>query len=127
MSDLKPKGIIVEIAGKEHELLFTINAIETIQEKCNAALVDTIRSVARVADGKLKKPYLLDLCTVIAVLCQKEGTNYTAADFDGAIKPTEYPKIALKILEAYGISLPEPDEEDEDTKEDEDPNQETGL
>ncbi len=126
MSDLKPKGIIVEIAGKEHELLFTINAIETIQEKCNAALVDTIGSVARVADGDLKKPYLLDLCTVIAALCQKEGTNYTATDFDGAIKPIEYPEIALKILEAYGISLPEPDEEDEEPKEGEDPNQKTG-
>ena len=126
MSDLRPAGIKVKIGGKEHEMLFTIRAIETIQEKCNAALIDAIKSVVNVADGSTDIQDLSNFCTIIAALCQKEGTEYTAKDFDGTLKPMEYQMVAWKILQAYGFSVPDPDEEDGDLDEDDDPNQKTG-
>lgn len=81
---------------------------------------------SRVADGGTDIQDLKVFCTVIAALCQKEGTKYCAKDIDGVLKPVEFSLVAWKILEAYGISMPEPDEEEED-EDDENPNQETGL
>ena len=126
MSDLKPSGIKVDIGRSECEFLFTIEAIEAIQENCNAPLMDVIGNISRVADGGTDTQDLKVFCTVIAALCQKEGTKYSAKDIDGVLKPAEFPVVAWKILEAYGISMPEPDEEEED-EDDENPNQETGL
>ena len=126
MSDLKPSGIKVDIGGIEHEFLFTIETIEAIQENCNAPLMDVIGDISRVADGGTDTQDLKTFCTVIAALCQKEGTKYCAKDIDGVLKPVEFSLVAWKILEAYGISMPEPDEEEED-EDDENPNQETGL
>ena len=40
MSDLRPTGAPVVIGGQEYNILFTIGAIETIQENCNKALVE---------------------------------------------------------------------------------------
>ncbi len=126
MSDLKPCGIKVDIGGIEHEFLFTIEVIEAIQENCNAPLMELIGNISRVADGGTDIQDLKVFCTVIAALCQKEGTKYCAKDIDGVLKPVEFSLVAWKILEAYGISMPEPDEEEED-EDDENPNQETGL
>lgn len=129
MSDLKPSGIKVDIGGVEHEFLFTIEAIEAIQENCNAPLMDVIGDISRVADGGTDTQDLKAFCTVIAALCQKEGTKCTAKDIDGVLKPVQFPVVAWKILEAYGFSMPDPDSEDEDSEEDEEEvtNQKTGL
>ena len=40
MSDLRPTGAPVTIGGQEYNILFTIGAIEAIQETCNKALVN---------------------------------------------------------------------------------------
>ena len=42
MSDLRPTGAPVVIGGQEYNILFTIGAIEAIQESCNKALVETM-------------------------------------------------------------------------------------
>ena len=52
MSDLRPIGAPVVIGGQEYNILFTIGAIEAIQETCNKALVETMPAIARVADFK---------------------------------------------------------------------------
>lgn len=128
MGDLRPKGVIAMIAGKKVELLFTIGAIEEIQENCNAPLIDVVEKMAKVADGNTEIENIRALYTVIAAFSNKEGTGCEVKDIDGAIKPSEFSRLALKVIEAYGISMPEqPDEEDDDeSEEDEDPNQKTG-
>ena len=52
MSDLRPTGAPVVMGGQEYNILFTIGAIEAIQETCNKALVETMPAIARVADFK---------------------------------------------------------------------------
>ena len=130
MSDLRPIGAPVVIGGQEYNILFTIGAIEAIQETCNKALVETKPAIARVADFKTDSEDVKTFYNVIAAfLTVDTGKEVKAEDIDGIIKPAEMKKIAITLLEAYGFSMPDPDSDGEDTEdeEEENPNQETGL
>ena len=130
MSDLRPIGAPVVIGGQEYNILFTIGAIEAIQETCHKALVETMPAIARVADFKTDSEDVKTFYNVIAAfLTVDTGKEVKAEDIDGIIKPAEMKKIAITLLEAYGFSMPDPDSDGEDTEdeEEENPNQETGL
>lgn len=130
MSDLRPTGAPVVIGGREYNILFTIGAIEAIQETCNKALVETMAAIARVADFKTDSEDVKTFYNVIAAfLTVNTGKEVKIEDIDGIIKPAEMKKIAITLLEAYGFSMPDPDSDDEDSEdeEEENPNQETGL
>lgn len=126
MSDLRPTGTAVEIGGQEHRLLFTISVIDEIQDKCNMPLVDAIRHVIDVASGSTDKEHLTVFYKVLAALLNREKDKMQEAEeIDGLIRPLAFAGIANKILEAFGISMPDPDEEDEEPEES-DPNRKTG-
>lgn len=130
MSDLRPTGTPVVIGGQEYNILFTIGAIETIQETCNKALVKTMPAIANVANYRTDADDLRTFYNVVAAfLTVDSGKKVTADDIDGIMKPTEMQKIAITLMEAYGFSMPDPDSDDEDSEdeEEENPNQETGL
>ena len=130
MSDLRPTGAPVVIGGQEYNILFTIGVIETIQETCNKALVETMPAIANVANYRTNADDLRTFYNVVAAfLTVDNGKKVTADDIDGIMKPTEMPKIAITLMEAYGFSMPDPDSDDEDPEdeEEENPNQETGL
>ena len=130
MSDLRPTGAPVVIGGQEYNILFTIGAIEAIQETCNKAFVETMPAIARVADFKTDSEDVKTFYNVIAAfLTVDTGKEVKAEDIDGIIKPAEMKKIAITLLEAYGFSMPDPDSDGEDTEDEEkeNPNQETGL
>ena len=130
MSDLRPTGAPVVIGGQEYNILFTIGAIETIQETCNKALVETMPAIVNVANYRTDADDLRTFYNVVAAfLTVDSGKKVTADDIDGIMKPTEMQKIAITLMEAYGFSMPDPDSDDEDSEdeEEENPNQETGL
>lgn len=130
MSDLRPTGAPVVIGGQEYNILFTIGAIETIQETCNKALVETMPAIANVANYRTDADDLRTFYNVVAAfLTVDSGKKVTADDIDGIMKPTEMQKIAITLMEAYGFSMPDPDSDDEESEdeEEENPNQETGL
>ena len=130
MSDLRPPGASVVIGGQEYNILFTIGAIEAIQETCNKALVETMPAIANVANYRTDADDLRTFYNVVAAfLTVDSGKKVTADDIDGIMKPTEMQKIAITLMEAYGFSMPDPDSDDEDSEdeEEENPNQETGL
>ena len=130
MSDLRPTGASVVIGGQEYNILFTIGAIEAIQETCNKALVETMPAIANVANYRTDADDLRTFYNVVAAfLTVDSGKKVTADDIDGIMKPTEMQKIAITLMEAYGFSMPDPDSDDEDSEdeEEENPNQETGL
>ena len=130
MSDLRPTGAPVVIGGQEYNILFTIGAIETIQETCNKALVETMPAIANVANYRTDADDLRTFYNMVAAfLTVDSGKKVTADDIDGIMKPTEMQKIAITLMEAYGFSMPDPDSDDEDSEdeEEENPNQETGL
>ena len=130
MSDLRPTGAPVVIGGQEYNILFTIGAIETIQENCNKALVETMPAISNIANYRTDADDLRTFYNVVAAfLTVNSGKKVTADDIDGIMKPTEMQKIAITLMEAYGFSMPDPDSDDEDSEdeEEENPNQETGL
>ena len=130
MSDLRPTGAPVIIGGQEYNILFTIGAIEAIQETCNKALVETMPAIVNVANYGTSSEDINTFYNVIAAfLTVDSGKKVTVEEIDGIMKPAEMQKIAITLMEAYGFSMPDPDSEDEDLedKEEEDPNQETGL
>ncbi len=127
MSDLRPKGTPVTICGQEYNFLFTIGIIETIQEECNMALVEIMPKIAGIANYSTTPEELKCFNTVAAAFISADaGEKISPEDMDGVIKPAEMQKIAVKILQAYGFAMPDPDEEDDDEEEKEDPNQKTG-
>ena len=128
MSDLRPVGTTTVIGGQEFKFLFTIGTIEKIQEQCNMPLNDVVKNIiARVADGHTEIEGLKKFHDVVAIMISEDsGKKITAKNLDGVMNPKQMMEVAWNLLEASGISMPEPPEE-EDDPEDEDPNQETGL
>lgn len=129
MSDLRPRGVKCEIGGQERNLLFTINAIDSIQEKCNAPLFDAIKYVAMAASGKMDHDTLVQYRAIVTVLLNDENDGaLTEKEVGKMITIENYRSVADRVLNAFGISMPDPDEGDdmEDDEEDEHPNVETG-
>lgn len=129
MSDLRPNGVEIEIGGQKRKLLFTINAIDEIQEKCNMPLYDAVKNVARAADGKTDHDTLQNFRSVITILLNDgEEEALTEKAVGEMIDIGNYSRVAWLVLEAYGISMPDPDEADdeEEDEEDEAPNAGTG-
>ena len=118
MSDLNPRGISAMIDGGERKLLFSINAIDEIQDRLNLPFLDAVEHIAHVADRFTDKEDLQVFKVMLSVL-----TGMDEKQIGDTVEYRELSKIAWKLLEAYGISMPEPseDEEDEDDDEDEDP------
>lgn len=120
MSDLNPRGISAMIDGGEHKLLFSINAIDEIQDRLDMPFLDAIEHIAHIADWSTDKEDLKALKTVLSVLISTPEKQITDSQIGDMIEFRELQGIAWKILEAYGISMPEPAENEED-EDDEDP------
>lgn len=130
MSDLRPKGVKVEIFGQEREVLFTLDVIDEVQEKCNMPLYDVILKVAAAADGITDRETMDTYKKVVSVIlsCDGPAQEYTEEEIGKATDYQSYRKTAAGILRAYGISMPDPDEEDdfEEDGEDNDTKAKTG-
>lgn len=125
MSDLRPRGIEIELGGQKHRLLLTLNAIDQIQEKCNLPLYEAIKYAAQAADGKMDHDTIQNFRAIVAVLLNDEDDgNLTENEVGKLLDIDNFRPVAWKVLEAYGLSMPETDEDADD--EDEDPNVETG-
>lgn len=121
MSDLNPKGTVVVINGQEYHLLLTINKIDEIQARCNMPLHDVIGVVAEAAGENTDTEVMKTFSTVLSVLFSTSEHEVTEEDIRERVEFREYGSTAWAILAAYGISMPESDEEDE-----EHPNRKTG-
>ena len=132
MSDLRPRGVEIELGGKKRNLLLTVNVIDDIQESCNMPLIDAVMVVAGAADGKTDRDTLVILRKVMAAFLNREDTEeITEEEIGDLIHIGNYRQAAAAVLQAYGISVPEPDEdedesENEDGENDVDPNAGTG-
>lgn len=124
MSDLRPRGIPIEINGVERKILFTLNAIDMIQEKYKKTLSEVLDMML---EGNLSDHVLRD---VLLILLEDEREREKYKDPDINIEQltvkelgwflsidNQYDVMKL-IFRAYGISIPEPEEDD--------PNQESG-
>lgn len=129
MSDLRPQGVEVEIGGQKRSFLFTINVIDEIQEKCNLPLIDVMKRIVDFIDKNAEDHEAITVFkNVVAALLNGDGSEekLEVDEVGRLIHLGNYKMVAWKVLEAYGVSIPDPDDRDEEDDEDEDPNLETG-
>lgn len=126
MSDLRPHGVKCEIGGQERTLLFTINVIDKIQSRCNLALYDAMEYMANAAGGTMDHETLSNYKKIVFSLIENQVDDGTSEDAVGdMIDLGNYKKVARSVLDSFGISLPDPDE-NEAEEDGDDPNVETG-
>lgn len=116
MSDLRPRGTPVVIDGEERHLLFTLNAIDEIQDHFDAPMSDVWDKLTDKRESEKTIRYLI--CTLLNDEAAREQRNgkelksYTEEEVGWAITVENVNEIMMALLDAYGLSLPEPDEDD---------------
>lgn len=110
MSDLRPKGYPLMVAGVERHLLFTLNAIDEIQDQLDCSLEDAINKLTD------KRESAKTMKCVLSVLLTDEAertpglTGYTPEEIGREIHQGVWQDAVIAVLRAYGLSLPEADE-----------------
>lgn len=124
MSDLRPTGITVNLGGQERKLLFTLNAIDVLQDEHGKPIEDIIRSISD--DGKDHKIFLSIVTALLndeaereKIMNGRELPVVTPQLAGWMVTHDNYAEVFIAVLKAYGYSMPEPDE-------DSDPNLESG-
>ena len=118
MSDLRPRGIAVDVNGEERHLLFTFNVIDAIQDKYQKALDKVLDDILQEGvEAKVLRDVVL-----ILLNDEVEREKYknpqsilkkvTEKEVGWMIGLDNYIEIIAQIMRAYGLSLPEPDDED---------------
>lgn len=110
MSDLQPKGPKIELGGEEREMLFTLRAVDEIQDHFDAPVSEVIGMLADEEKIYKAVPFL-------AAVLVSEGSHgekpVTEDDMKGWITVPMLAYVSAKIMRAYGIAVPEPDEDDD--------------
>ena len=111
--------------GEERHFLFTLNMIDQIEEKYDKPLMEVLEDVANdTGNGHLMRDIVVILLNDEAernkrMKASVEYSTVTEADVGDMIGLDNYYEVMKALLKAYGISMPEVDE-------DENPNQKSG-
>lgn len=116
MSDLKPRGVPVMVEGVERHFLFTLNVIDEIQDHYNLALSEVIDKLTDKSQAYKTLRY------IIMTLLNDEAERENATGNDKYKKVTEKEtgwlitleneeEILIAVFKAYGLSLPEGEDE----------------
>ena len=125
MSDLRPVGVPVMVDGVERHLLFTLNVIDKLQEHFDKSLEEIIDLLTerKHANKTLKTILIMLLEDEIERIEYEKGAcelkRYTDREIGWIITQDNVVDITMAVLKAYGMSLPE--------SEDEFPNMESGT
>lgn len=116
MSDLRPKGIPIELEGVERHLLFTLNAINELQEYYKEDLSSIIDKLTDKTEAvstlrQILTTLLNDEADRELAMNGNELKQYTEKEIGWLVTLDNQEQILLAILAAYGISLPEGDDE----------------
>lgn len=126
MSDLRPKGIELELGGQKRNLLFTINVVDGIQTRCNLPLWDAMEFIAKAAAGDMDHEMIENFRSILTILLNDdEESSLTEEEVGRMLTKDNYIRVARTVLQAFGVSIPETDDED-DEDEDADPKVMTG-
>lgn len=118
MSDLKPKGIEITINGVNRRIMFTLNAIDKIQEKYGKPLHEVIDEITKFdLSNHVLRDVLLILLEDEAERENARNTYYmpeemTEKEMGWFLSLENQVEVTKLVLMAYGVSLPEPDESD---------------
>jgi hypothetical protein len=126
MSDLKPKGKRITLGNEQYGLLFTLNAIDDIQDSFDIDIGDMPGLFHdKVEDGKVvpNRDKTKNLCKLLAILinecidCEKdlgqpERTHVDARYVGRHITASNWTAMANDILDAFRTSSPEREDDD---------------
>lgn len=123
MSDLRPRGVPVVLEGEERYFLFTLNTIDELQDKFGKSMTEILEELT---EEETAANVLRDLVTVLLNkeaererrLGGREIPEVTREEVGDLIGMDNIGELVVAILKAYGISMPE--------AEDDDPNQKSG-
>lgn len=115
MSNLRPIGVPIELEGVERHLLFTLNAIDELQEYYKE---DLSRIIDKLTDKEEAVAVLRQLLVVLlndeaereAAFNGNELKRYTIKEIGWLVTLDNQEQILLAVLGAYGLSLPEGDD-----------------
>lgn len=115
MSDLRPVGVPVTIEGVERHFLFTLNVIDEIQERFDTALSEVLGKLVEERKNE-KLIYLVTTLLNDEARREKHFENkelkvYTEQEIGWILDEERKVEFIVAILSAYGVSLPEPDED----------------
>ncbi len=119
MSDLQPRGISIMIGGVERHILFTFSAIDIIQDHFDLPLVEVIQLLKD--DRQVYKVAGFILSTLIQDEIMRNGGNGRGPELMEVMRMLDISmtnRVLRAILKAYGISMPEPDEDEDQEPED---------
>lgn len=116
MSDLRPVGVPVIIEGVERHMLFTLNVIDEVQEHYDKPLAEIINELMEKASA-VKTMRYLTYALLEDEVQRKEAAgeslkHYSEKEIGWLITRENQEEILLVILKAYGLALPENEEED---------------
>ncbi len=123
MSNLKPRGIPIVLEGEERHFLFTLNTIDELQDKYD-------KSMDEIFEELQEEETAMDtLKEIVTVLLNKEAERekrlkgrdipeITEEEVGEIIGMDNIGEVVTAVFRAYGISMPEADEND--------PNRESG-
>lgn len=116
MSDLKPRGIPFCFDGTERHFLFTLNAIDALQEKYGKSVFEIIEGIVKdeVPSKTLREilKILLNDEAARAAAKGKEIPEVTDQDVGEMIGMDNYWEVVGVLMQAYGISMPQADEDE---------------
>lgn len=111
MSDMNPIGVPIDLGGEERHFLFTINLIDKVQDKTGKPIIETVKNID---DVKLLRYIVTELINDEVDRTEK-GQHVTEKQVGYWIaRGFNEIEVVDAILDSYHVSLPEPEDEDED-------------
>lgn len=111
MSDLRPKPAMINLSGKEYGLLFTINAIDDIQDKFDAPISDIGELMQDYKKTYKVLRYLLTVLINEAIDDAENGEPHVTEKYIGRkLTPDNIPALQTAIFAAFSAGSPETDD-----------------
>lgn len=122
MSALKPTGVPITLDGVERHILFTLNAIDEIQERFDAPMEEVMKKLTE------KKEAENTLRILLTTLINDEVERLAYKGGDCELESVDEKQVGwmltsqnmleatIAVLRAYGYDLPEPEEDDPNQK-----------
>ena len=115
MSDLQPNGIKVNLDGQEWHFYMTIAAADVIQDHYDKPLQDVMNMLYRERERYSTCAYILSVLTADEVRRDKLSIKPpTESKIRDIVDVPMANKLTMKILQSYGISMPEKDDDEDD-------------
>lgn len=111
MSVMQPKGHPIELEGVQHRLLFTLAAVDEVQDHYDEAMIEVL---ARLRDDRA---VISTTGYIMTVLLNDEaartgGQPVTEEEVKRMISIENLEDCVRTILQAYGLSVPELEDDD---------------